>query len=252
MEEIKYEGLTLSLDKFEHTCIITECEKDVGSVEIPLEVNGFLVIGIEEQAFKGCSMLESVTFPCSEDFYTHDSFASMFEIGDYAFNYCTSLKSIDIPGHVSSIGRGAFCGCSSLKSVSVPDCYIGPFAFYDCKSLEKINPTDSISEGIFSGCESLKVFPVSSKTVEIEEDAFEHCYELVDITIPKGVEKIGPLAFRSCYGLKRVTFENPEGWYWTCVYNDTDYDLDLSNPEKNAEMLSTMDFDDGCFGWFRK
>ena len=67
-----------------------------------------------------------------------------------------------------------------------------------------------------------------------------------------GTDKSGSLAFRSCYGLKRVTFENPEGWYWTCVYNDTDYDLDLSNPEKNAEMLSTMDFDDGCGGWFRK
>ena len=252
MEEIKYEKLTLRLDKFEHTCVIVECEKDAKCVEIPLDVNSYLVVGIEEYAFKNCSQLESVTFPCEEDFYKHDSFASMFEIGDYAFNYCTALKSIDIPCHVSTIGRGAFSGCSSLVTASVPDCYIGPFAFYECKSLENINPTDSISEGIFSGCESLKVFPVSPKTVEIEEDAFEHCYSLVDITIPKGVERIGPLAFRSCYGLKRVTFENPCNWAWTCVYNDEEYDLDLSNPEKNAEMLSTMDFDDGCGGWFRK
>ncbi len=252
MEDIKYEKLTLRPDKFESTCTIVGCEKDAQSVEIPLCVNGLLVVGIEEYAFKNCAMLESVIFPTEEAYYTSDSFTSLFEIGDYAFNYCTALKSIEIPCHVSSIGRGAFCGCSSLATVSVPDCYIGPFAFYECKSLEKINPIDCISEGIFSGCESLKVFPVSNRTTEIKEDAFEHCYELVDITIPKGVERIGPLAFRSCCGLKRVTFENPEGWYWTCVYNDEDYDLDLSNPEKNAEMLSTMDFDDGCGGWQRR
>ena len=252
MEDIKFGKLTLRPDNFENTCVIIDCEKDVQSVEIPLYVNNLLVCGIEEQAFKNCANLESVTFPCEEDYFNHDEYVNLFEIGDYAFNYCTSLKSIDIPCHVSSIGRGAFCGCSSLTSVSVPNCYIGPFAFYECKALEKINPTDSISEGIFSGCESLKVFPVSSKTVEIEEDAFEHCYELVDITIPKGVERIGPLAFRSCYGLKRVTFENPLGWHWTCVYNDMEYDLDLSDPEKNAKMLSQMDFDDGCGGWFRK
>ncbi|MBQ8839778.1 MAG: leucine-rich repeat domain-containing protein [Clostridia bacterium] len=252
MEDIKYEKLTLRPDSFESTCVIIDCEKDAQSVEIPLEVNGLLVVGIEEQAFKDCSQLEAVTFPCEKDYYAHKDFTSMFEIGDYAFNYCTSLKSIDIPCHVSFIGRGAFSGCSSLAFAHVPDCYIGPYAFYECKALETINPTDSISEGIFSGCEALKVFPVSTKTVEIEEDAFEHCYELVDITIPKGVERIGSLAFRSCYGLKRVTFENPEGWTWHCVYNDTDYTLDLSDPEKNAEMLSKMDFDDGCAYWERK
>ncbi|MBQ7761590.1 MAG: leucine-rich repeat domain-containing protein [Clostridia bacterium] len=250
MEDIVYGKLTLTPDKFENTCVIVDCEKDATSVEIPLLVEGRLVVGIEEQAFKDCKSLESVTFPNDEDYYTCDDF-TMFEIGEYAFNYCTSLKSIDIPSYVSSIGRGAFCGCSSLVTAHVGDCFIGPFAFYECKALEKINSIDCISEGVFSGCESLKVFPVSKKATEIDEDAFEHCYELVDITIPAGVTRIGPLAFRGCYGLKRVTFENPVGWSWHCVYNDTDYPLDLSNPEKNAEMLSTMDFDDGCSGWER-
>ena len=114
MEEIKYEKLTLRLDKFEHTCVIVECEKDAKCVEIPLDVNSYLVVGIEEYAFKNCSQLESVTFPCEEDFYKHDSFASMFEIGDYAFNYCTSLKNIVIPDNVSYISQNTFDHCENL------------------------------------------------------------------------------------------------------------------------------------------
>lgn len=39
------------------------------------------------------------------------------EIGDYAFDGCSSLTSVRIPRSVTSIGGGAFFGCDGLKTV---------------------------------------------------------------------------------------------------------------------------------------
>ena len=39
-------------------------------------------------------------------------------IGESAFDYCSSLTSINIPNNVTSIGRNAFHGCSSLTKVT--------------------------------------------------------------------------------------------------------------------------------------
>ena len=41
------------------------------------------------------------------------------DITDYAFNYCTSLASIEIPNSVTNIENGAFYNCTSLSSVTV-------------------------------------------------------------------------------------------------------------------------------------
>ena len=43
----------------------------------------------------------------------------------------------------------------------------------------------------------------------------------------------------------------PDGWLVSNIYTSKLAELDLSDPKKNAEMLSKMDFDDGCGGWRR-
>lgn len=55
-------------------------------------------------------------------------------IGNYAFNYCSSLNSVSIPSNVTSIGNYAFCYCYSLASVSIPSnvTSIGAGAFSNC------------------------------------------------------------------------------------------------------------------------
>jgi hypothetical protein len=41
-------------------------------------------------------------------------------IGDYAFQYCSSLMSIALPAGLTSLGPGAFYGCSSMASIDLP------------------------------------------------------------------------------------------------------------------------------------
>ena len=57
-------------------------------------------------------------------------------IGNYAFEYCSSLTSVTIPDSVTSIGNFVFYGCSSLTTVTIPDSVtsIGYGAFYKCST----------------------------------------------------------------------------------------------------------------------
>lgn len=58
-------------------------------------------------------------------------------ISEHAFNGCTDLKSVTIPGCVKSIGEYAFAWCSDLTSVTIPDSVvdIGDSAFAGCHNL---------------------------------------------------------------------------------------------------------------------
>ena len=61
-------------------------------------------------------------------------------IGNYAFNWCSSLADITIPNSITSIGDGAFAFCSSLTSVTIPSSVasINGDAFHDCTRLSSV------------------------------------------------------------------------------------------------------------------
>jgi len=61
-------------------------------------------------------------------------------IEGYAFSWCTSLPSIDIPNGVTSIGGQAFQCCTSLTSVTIPNSVtsIGIYAFEECGKLKTV------------------------------------------------------------------------------------------------------------------
>ena len=56
-------------------------------------------------------------------------------IGNYAFEKCSNLESIEIIGKVTGIGNSAFYGCTSLKNVEIPDSVtkIDSKAFFKCR-----------------------------------------------------------------------------------------------------------------------
>ena len=249
---VKYEKLTLTYSDEKSYLIVSECEKDAVDVVIPEDIDGVPVVAIGDRAFSDCETLISVVLPDNPEAIRQFDDLYGFEIGDEAFAGCVSLISVTLTHPVNSIGHGAFRNCTALEEIWIPDCYVGPYAFYRCESLKKVNDIDIISEGVFSHCKSLETFPVMAGTREIGEDAFEHCYALTEAVIPASVKRIEPLAFRNCHNLKSVIFESPEDWYSRSRYTGGSRPIDLLDPENNADALKWMDFDDGCGGWFKE
>ena len=68
-------------------------------------------------------------------------------IGNWAFEFCNSLTSINIPNSVTTIGKCAFNGCKSLISINIPNSVttIGEYVFSDCDSLTSINIPNSVT-----------------------------------------------------------------------------------------------------------
>ena len=80
----------------------------ITSIEIPASVET-----IEQEAFKGCSRLATVTFEKGSQL---KSIGGGKSLG--AFMDCTALTSIEIPASVETIEATAFIGCSSLETVT--------------------------------------------------------------------------------------------------------------------------------------
>ena len=136
------------------------------------------------------------------------------EIGNNAFEDCTSLTSVTLPEVVTSINTRAFSGCSNLISINIPDNIknIGNRAFFECHSLTSITIPDGVSidtSDMFSGCSSLKSVTLPSGISRIEGKAFYDCSSLLSISIPDGVTYIGYWAFKNCSSLSSISI--PDG-----------------------------------------
>ena len=185
--------------------------------------------------------------PWGRDIYKVVIKSGVTSIGDYAFDTCSSLRSISIPGSVSSIGNRAFFFCGDLKSISLPNgvTSIGEYAF--CKSgLESINISETVTSiGVlpFQECVFLKSINVDSKNTKFKSSdgvlynksmteiiccpgsrsgsftipssvtsigvgAFVCCDYLTNIIIPNSATKIGDAAFGGCISLTEINIPN--------------------------------------------
>ena len=163
---------------------------------------------IGDFAFQWCSRLRSVTIP-----------NSVTTIGNAAFSDCHSLTSVTIPDSVTTIGRFAFDGCRSFKSVIIPDSVttIGDYAFRGCKSLASIaipNSVTTIGYRAFRDCRSLTEFKgkfaEDNGRILVIDGTLIACAPagLTEYTIPDSVTTIGEEAFYGCSSLKSITIPN--------------------------------------------
>ena len=130
-------------------------------------------------------------------------------IGNYAFNKCSGLTSIEIPNSVTSIGEGAFYGCSGLTSVMIPNSVtsIGVCAFRFCSGMTSIkipNSVINIEKSAFSRCDSLTCVTIGDSVTSVGNFAFYGCTALTSVTIPNSVTSIGDMAFSECSSLKKI------------------------------------------------
>ncbi len=152
---------------------------------------------IADSAFYGAASLEKI------------SADSVKEIGEKAFENCSSLQNFSIPSTVTSVAYATFAGCTSLNSIAIPSSVtsIDSFAFGDCTSLGNVTIPDSVTKigaYAFSGCKTLATATLSKSLTEIAFGLFYNCSELETITIPEKVSLIDTSAFRRCTGLTHV------------------------------------------------
>jgi hypothetical protein len=126
------------------------------------------------------------------------------------FEDCIALRSVTIPGSVSSYWDGAFSGCTSLTSVTISNGvpWIGKWMFNGCTSLTSITLPDSVTkigDEAFGGCTGLVSINIPDGVKEIGEGAFGECTSLVALSIPDGVTSINARTFDGCTSLVTVT-----------------------------------------------
>lgn len=185
------------------------------------------VMGYNEEA-------SSIVLPASLSY--GDQKYALAAIGEYAFYYCESLKSITLPEGVNSIGEGAFYGCKNLMSIDIPSSVvsIGKEAFAECASLTSMNVEsgnkvydsreecnaiiEKATNKLVIGC---KTSVVPSSITSIGDEAFYKCETLASITLPESVTSIGEFAFYKCFDLASINL--PEGLtsigesaFWRC------------------------------------
>ena len=102
------------------------------------------------------------------------------EIPKNAFQYNSTLLSVEVPESVETINRNAFYECGSLTSVSMPG-------------------VKTLVSGAFKYCYSLTTVNLPS-VISIGDNAFLHCSMLTTLNLPS-VTSIGIAAFSYCSAL---------------------------------------------------
>ena len=191
------------------------------SIEIPAGVTELPDGDSNGGVFFGCSNLESVTFAEGSE---------LTSIGSYAFQDCSSLKSIAIPAGLTSIGGSGYNVYNYLDTVyyagSIEDWFNIEFEYSKSNPLyygadlyiggelvtEVVVPESITTIGTqLRGCTSLTSITIHSGITSIGDHAFSGCSSLTGVSFAKGSEltSIGSSAFDYCSSLKSI--EIPAG-----------------------------------------
>lgn len=132
-------------------------------------------------------------------------------IGDSAFKNNKTIRTVTIPGNVTTIGNSAFEGCSKLTKVSLAPkglVTIGNKAFKDCVNLTSFtcpSTLQSIGVSAFENCTKLAAIKFNDGLLVIKKRAFFNA-GLKNVTLPKALLKIEMSAFEKCKKMTRVVF----------------------------------------------
>lgn len=196
---------------------------------------------IKSETFKNCKNVTTVTFDQSGSL-------DVESIGDYAFEGCSSLKTIIIPKYVSEMGSKVFQDCTNLESIRISASVskIGSRMFAGCPNLKSIVVeegnekydsrencnaiVETATNTLVCGTENstipstitaigssafaetgLKNCVIPEGVTSIQNVAFENCQNLESVTLPQSLKRLGSRVFANS-GLTSVVI--PEGITW--------------------------------------
>ena len=195
-------------------------------IEIPSEIDGHRVTFISSGAFKGCTLLTSVTIP-----------DSITEIYPFVLDECDSLctinvaannmnyssengvlfdkektllirypqkkndKTYTIPDSVTEINSSAFSGCTLIENVIIPD------------------STTSVGRSAFEECTSLISVIIGNGVTYLGDYAFDGCSSLESVTIGSGIEEVGYDPFAGCNSIKTAKIDSNAAFSLFCGFD---------------------------------
>ena len=214
-------SLLLELMKGELQETIDSIIKDY-NYEIVAEHPGTdLLIG--NNAFEGCTSLESITIPQSVKGIGNKG------IGNKAFFGCNALKSITLPGGEFQMAADAFDGCISLTSLEADNRLEESWIMYSSQNGVLYSKDKTKLVRVPTGAKG--VLNIPNGVTQIGNSAFRGCTSLVSITIPDSVTEIDSSAFEGCTSLESVYITSIKSW---CNIKFNSY---FSNPLEYAHNL---------------
>ncbi|MBP3387033.1 MAG: leucine-rich repeat domain-containing protein, partial [Clostridia bacterium] len=174
-------------------------------------------VEIHGGAFYGCIRLKKITFPEN----------CVFVEPNHTFSLNKSLKTIDIPDGIETLGESMFWGCISLEKVTIPDSVktVDRYVFEDCYSLKEVDLGNGITElsyEMFKGCSALETIVIPDSVTKISDKVFYGCDNLKTVVLPKSLTDLSSMAFYACVSLKEIKFEGTiEEWKSKNFYVDS-------------------------------
>lgn len=191
-------------------------------------------------------------------------------INDRAFRRCRMLKSVQLPQHLTTLGKTVFSGCENLESCRIPEGIetLGFNTFYSCYSLKTVVFPESLKEiqsYAFEDCFKLKLpnldhvkksdsyFNIDPKekrdtgiilTPTLSEwprEGYTKRNDIIKVIVPEGIKTIDKDFFNGCHSLKKVVLpesliEIGEAAFYNCT------ELEHINLPKNLKKIG-----DGAF-----
>ena len=174
-----------------HTCACGDSYIDTPVDKLPLSLrfdpiySGSFITGYSVSAYSDKNYVDVVVPD------THEG-KPVLSVKANGFSKQTSLKSVQLPEGITSIGSYAFGGCKNLKSINMPDSLatIEDLAFYMCTSLESV------------------VFSEKSALTKIGDVAFAYCGNMKKLTVPSKLSNFGNGAIEGCNSLEYNEYDN--------------------------------------------
>lgn len=178
------------------TRVVCKYNVEYAGYELDLCYNTTNFSAMEIDGVEQPSVVERYTFSTTGEHTVKYTLTDPTSIGEYVFDSCNSLSSIEIPNSVTSIGDYTFQGCGNLTSINIPSgvTSIGTYTFYACGSLTSCtigNGVTSIGFYVFNSCSSLTSITIPNSVISIDTGAFRDCDSL-DAASIAAIEAINP------------------------------------------------------------
>lgn len=130
-----------------------------------------------------------------------------------AFRMHYSLKSIELPNSVTTIGNEAFFGCYNLAQIKIGNSVnkIGSKAFESTAWMRNLPDGIVYLDYILLGYKGEKLsgkIEIKEGTRILQPNVFQDCIGITDVIIPNTVMTVGESAFEGCSNLANVVLSN--------------------------------------------